>query len=313
MPHPHPAEVEIEHPYWKDRILLYSNGGFKRLRSECAGMWKWNECGMLRLDWANWPSETFAPDLESQNPVPIYRLSRSRNIRIGPANSIQIEPSPRSAADNEEGPPVEVRPRIRLTTSYYTDSNMDRQKELDACLSHNLRNPFIDEVVVLNESDRNDFSSDKVVSIRHPRPTFGDLFSVIDELTHRSDINILVNSDIYLDDSVQHLSKFELVDTVLALQRWEIGMDAVPVQPTFRPDSQDAWIWQGRMKPLGHDNFHLGKPGCDNRIAWEFMTAGYSVVNPCTLIRAIHLHQSGVRRYGPDDVVSPPYHHVVPS
>jgi len=87
---------------------------------------------------------------------------------------------------------------IRLVTSYYKDENEERQKEIDECLSFNLNNPHIDEILLLCES---------LPSIPHPklkiiesnRPTFKDFLSQINKITGEEDINILSN-DIFLDN-----------------------------------------------------------------------------------------------------------------
>ena len=47
-----------------------------------------------------------------------------------------------------------------------------------------------------------------------------------------------------------------------------------------------------------------GKPGCDNRFAYELRAAGLRVLNPASSIIALHLHASDIRNYvhGPDTV-----------
>ena len=44
------------------------------------------------------------------------------------------------------------------------------------------------------------------------------------------------------------------------------------------PISQDAWMWKSPLPPALSDiDFKLGKPGCDNRFAYELRTAGVRV------------------------------------
>ena len=81
----------------------------------------------------------------------------------------------------------------------------------------------------------------------------------------------------------------------MALSRWDIT-DNGPELWDHR-DSQDVWVFYGRPVILGA-SFHLGIPGCDNRIAKVIEDAGYTVINPSKTIRSYHLHASGFRTYG---------------
>src|SRR5204862_5215377 len=59
--------------------------------------------------------------------------------------------------------------------------------------------------------------------------------------------------------------------------------------------SQDVWAFEGPVKPVAFSDFALGKPGCDNRIAYELGQAGYEVLNPCLSIKT---YRSEERRVG---------------
>ena len=92
---------------------------------------------------------------------------------------------------------------INLFTSYYKDKNSERQKEIDFCLDKNISNGFIDKIYILSETDDVPFTSNKLKIITHKRPTFKDFFNIINEFTKEDDINILTNTDIFLDETIK--------------------------------------------------------------------------------------------------------------
>ena len=55
---------------------------------------------------------------------------------------------------------------IRLITSYYRDSNISRQKEIDFCLGLNIDNKSIDEILILNEEGSLPIENDKIKQIK---------------------------------------------------------------------------------------------------------------------------------------------------
>ncbi len=53
-----PDEVlAAEHPFWKDDLLFYSGGLFRRKSTCCHGRWEVQDGGSLALLWERWPSE----------------------------------------------------------------------------------------------------------------------------------------------------------------------------------------------------------------------------------------------------------------
>ena len=116
------------------------------------------------------------------------------------------------------------------------------------------------------------------------RPTYDRFFEVTKE--YPNDINILANADIYFNDTIkliQGIGKKECY----ALTRWEEeGEKIVPFETkhsynkqAHAKHSQDVWVFNGSVNIKG-GNFHLGRPGCDNRIACIIHENGYSVTNP---------------------------------
>lgn len=189
---------------------------------------------------------------------------------------------------------------IRLFTSYYNEPSPERKAELDTCLRRNIDHHLIDEVHVLCEAP---CPESVVQHTMKARPKFADFFRIANRYAGPDDITIIANSDIHFDDTLKHLQIKH--HEAYALTRW----DNIGGRITFMNavDSQDAWIFRGKIKPVYAD-FYMGVPGCDNRLAYELAKAGYDVKNPSWAIMAIHLHESNVRRYNPKkETVPGPY------
>lgn len=175
--------------------------------------------------------------------------------------------------------------KMRLFYNYYEDVNPARRHEIEICLKKNIDNKFFDIIII--ESPTN--------------PTFDFMFEKVNRLSGPNDINIICNSDIYFDDTI-NLAKRIGQKQLYALSRWDLNTHmTASLLDTDR--NQDAWIVRGKIENV-NGNFRMGKPACDNRLAYEFQTAGYSVLNPGRSIKAYHVHNSGVRHhnYGVDPV-----------
>ena len=211
---------------------------------------------------------------------------------------------------------------VRLVTSYYTDSDKDRQKEIDFCLNQNINNDYIDEILILNENESLPVNHEKIKQIKVSRPKFKDFFDTINSVTKEDDVNILTNSDIFFNNTLSNIHKLDLTNKVITLLRWEYN-NGNPIIPIRRGDCQDTWIWLGQIKSLDNSDFYLGKLGCDNRIAWELKNVGYTLTNDCDFLQSVHLHETKKRNYTETfvgtkehnenkEVVPPPYLYVYP-
>jgi len=170
--------------------------------------------------------------------------------------------------------------RVQLITPYYRSGHEQRDAEMEQC----------------ERLNREAFGRSAVVAVGGDRPTFQYMFGLCDP----DRINVIANSDIYFDkvDLVRMWAYFDSPKnhgTCMALSRWDIT-DNGPELWDHR-DSQDSWVFYGRPQILGA-SFHLGIPGCDNRIAKVIEDAGFNVINPSKTIRSYHLHASGHRTYG---------------
>lgn len=184
---------------------------------------------------------------------------------------------------------------INLIVQYYKCGKEDRQQEIDTCLSSNLSNEFISSVHVLTEqlTDFSKFPHCKKIkqTVIGERLTFETAFQYANQHADHQ-VWILSNADIYFDESLRLLIDAKLDEAIFALTRYDIQKDgsSTIVDPAFSHGSQDAWIFKTpiRLNRLSA-KFFLGIPGCDNRIAYEFINAGYKVINPSKIIFAYHL------------------------
>jgi hypothetical protein len=198
--------------------------------------------------------------------------------------------------------------KTTLVTPFYTDKNEDRQKELLTCLEKNIECPEIDQIVLIID-DKTKVKRHKKVKVQYveSRPTYTDMFNIANRY-NATGIKIIANTDIYFDfvNIVKIKSSLE-EDMCFALSRWDVQADGDIVHHASW-DSQDTWIFKGFIKPVS-GNFFMGRPGCDNRIAYEIMTAGYKVRNPSRSIRSFHLHVTQVHNYvrNEEQTVKMPY------
>lgn len=184
---------------------------------------------------------------------------------------------------------------INLITSYYQDSNLDRRKEIDFCF---FKNSILSNVnFIVLESQK--------------RVKFSEYFEHINKITKQDDVNIVCNSDIYFEEEILLSEKIK-EDQVFALSRWDLQTNG-SIKFFDRFDSQDAWIFRGKIKPIYAD-FYMGYRGCDNRLAHELAQSGYQVFNPSKTLKAIHVHTSNIRNYTYNDklFVPGPYKSIDP-
>ena len=168
---------------------------------------------------------------------------------------------------------------INLYLNYYKDPALRRRNELDLCVANNINNNLLN--VVILESNK--------------RPKYKEFFTLINSYSDNNDINIISNLDIYFDNSVEKLKEMTNQEAFV-LGRWDVLKNG-SLKFANRPDSQDAWVFKGKIKQNLFGDFCLGYPGCDNRIAYEMDRAGYRISNPSKTIKAIHMHVSMVRNY----------------
>ena len=210
---------------------------------------------------------------------------------------------------------------INLFINFYNDLDLVRQMEINECLSRNIANPMIDRVYLIVENlDLNFFDfdhSEKVeVVIYSERPTYSYFFELANSKITVDDISIISNADIYFDDYSLSLVNHNLqAGTCFALSRWDRESDGT-IHLFDRADSQDSWIFKGKIGKIDNCYFTQGTLGCDNAICHRIEAAGYTIKNPSRDIKSIHIHNTGIRHYIPLDhsqMVEQPYKLIRPA
>lgn len=186
---------------------------------------------------------------------------------------------------------------IRLIVCYYPDKNKERDLENIAAINHNMNCNSIDEIILLLEYNcifPGEISSNTRTRSLSERPSFNSIIEIGNSLAHEDDITVFCNTDIYFDESIKRVNCISEKE-IYALSRY----DLVNEQPQLfaRYDSQDAWVYKGKIKDNTLGNFYFGVPACDNVLVTEFRIAGYKVCNPCFSIKCYHLHASNFRNY----------------
>lgn len=174
--------------------------------------------------------------------------------------------------------------KINLFVSYYQTKDEERQAELDFCRANHEESGLFDNIIPFND-----------------RPTYNDFFKATKDFP--TDINVLTNADIYFNDTINLCQSMGVRDAY-ALTRWEdregeaIWFDNMHTYNKHAKSqwSQDVWIFRGAVNGI-NSPFHLGVPGCDNRIAYDIFRAGYNLTNPSKKIKCIHKHKEMERSY----------------
>lgn len=189
-----------------------------------------------------------------------------------------------------------------LLIEYFKHPNEDRHNEYIQCLKENILNDQISKIdVIISDGVELPISDDKIViTNRETRPTYNDFFR-ISNTKYPNKICIIANSDIIMTD-LSMLNDSNMENRFVALSRWDINRNG-KLNFFDREDSQDVWIFKTPISIKTPPNFHLGKPGCDNRIAYMAWESGLIVNNPSKQIITKHLHLTNLRNYGFEDTV----------
>lgn len=206
---------------------------------------------------------------------------------------------------------------MNLLVGFYNDASPIRTGEYVECVRRNSANPHIESIIVFIE-DQTPLADVRARSpaLAHPkvqfvehalRLSFKQLFEYANRHLAGAGV-IIANADIYFDETLALLEEESLAGKMLCLSRWDETSDGA-LRHFDRPDSQDAWIFEPPVPRIAAD-FFLGKPGCENRLAYEAECAGLTVSNPSRSLRARHLHNSAIRRYTPRERVNGPMRFV---
>ena len=198
---------------------------------------------------------------------------------------------------------------IRLYSSFFIHPDPERQSEYEKCL---LGNSFLEQHVFVDTHESEEWVHKHCPSAITHKTDGIQTFKTLFENGEDEYINIVVNADILLDETVFRLRFIDLENTFLCLARWEENIEPNIVMPCMDVGSQDTWVWKGKLKNSDVLTFNIGTPGCDNKITFEMYVAGYKIGNTAVDIVCLHKHASNIRSYPPLSV-GPPYATVRPS
>jgi hypothetical protein len=216
-------------------------------------------------------------------------------------------------------------PQLWLIQQYFRPDKARRAREIRRCLEENVKCPFVDKLVLLNEQDYSEEfpkgSEGKILQkIVGKRLTYAMVLREIYESVPPGVIVVFSNSDIFLEESARLLWSMNLNDKFLSLLRYDVGEDGAESKIYGpRDDSQDTWILTSdsvkkRTWKWADLDFMFGKNGCDNAINVEMLRQKFLIANPAFSIKTLHVHNSGVRTYNPQDIVDKPiFLHISPT
>jgi hypothetical protein len=210
--------------------------------------------------------------------------------------------------------------KIELVVGVYADPDVDRINDIAGALERNLANSEIDKVHALIE-DRDFYEklgahgpeiedrmrsllSYAMVMTPGRRMLFSDYFGYANEHLDGS-IAVVANADIYFDKTIGLLRKTNLENTFVCLAKYE----GTPPRLWRCYDSQDAWAFKPPIRVEA--DFELGRPGCDNALAYSAARAGLKILNPCLSVFAYHLDKRARKRRR-DNPVDGPYKAAMP-
>lgn len=207
---------------------------------------------------------------------------------------------------------------MNLIIEYFNSQNHIRNGEYLYCLHQNLANEYIKNIFIFMEEDAElNFDSPKIQKIIvKERPSYQDLFEFCN-VNLKDQVCIVANADIILDDTLQYFQDVDMEKQFFALSRWEISTDDGKnweIQPYNNAASQDTWVFKTPVLTSDSMKYTMGKPGCDNKIAYHMRELGYTCKNPGKKVISIHFHVSNFKTYHwKNDRVPGPYLLIVPS
>ena len=204
---------------------------------------------------------------------------------------------------------------ILITQLYKTHSV--RLKEIEKSLKKNVENPYIKEIILLNETPielEKELDKSKIKEvIVNQRLSYKIAFEYAENNITNNEIVILANSDIWFDNTLNLIKNYDLNKQIISLSRYDLK-DNDNYELFSTHNSQDCWIFKNPICLQYDHNFQLGKGGCDNRIAWIINNSKkngikYEIINPAKSIKAYHEHKSNIRNWIGGEIKGP-YHFI---
>lgn len=227
---------------------------------------------------------------------------------------------------------------IFLITQFFIHKDKNRDKEIKECLLKNIHLGLFHNIYLLNEKiysqqelglNKEEMKYITQIDLKK-RLSYKDFFTFSNNLNVKGYF-VLANSDIFFDTSIINLRKSCLSHTksMYTLIRFEYDKNKPTIySPLFLvgkegkkkpiPGAQDTWIYHSNFKPntflLQDSDILLGKPGCDNTIAYLLTIHGYKCINEPWNVRTYHNHKTQIRDYvcGKDTIKKSHYLFPIP-
>lgn len=207
--------------------------------------------------------------------------------------------------------------KVNIFINYYKIDDINRKKEILYCLTKNINNNLIDEIYILNETSEvfNGTTNLKMIN----RPTYTTMFETVNKYSGDNDINIITNSDCYINsESIPIIKKHLEKNEFWCLSRWDIKkLKPFTVEHVNYGLSHDMWIIKGKFKEGIKHPHYQGIPGCDGSLSHVMHTNGYKLKNPSFDVKVYHYHLSEIRTIPYKDwakhTIKKPFFEVIPS
>ena len=201
----------------------------------------------------------------------------------------------------------------------YNEANEERCQEYITCMERNLNIHLSNNIHVFFDTSGNSannkllkYLKSKPVTITYikGRASFDNFRKLAHEQYTETAI-IISNADIYFNETLAILEKYDLSNIFIALTRWDLKKDnseslfyatwdAAKQQYICLNGqcfSQDTWIFKTPLPKFKDNSMKLGMLHFDPRLAYQAKQAGLEVINPCLTIKCHHLHLSEIRHY----------------
>lgn len=192
---------------------------------------------------------------------------------------------------------------MKLIIEYYTPKNEHRNNEYLFCIEKNIESKLFEEIHVFVE-EGSELPKNLTENLKvhlDERKTFQDLFDFCNT-NFPNEICIISNTDIIFDETINYINSNNIDGRFLCLTRWDVlpdgNMRFFENQSGISYFSQDSWIFKTPI-PIDNADFFMGKPGCDNKLAYIADQAKMDVRNPSKGIITKHIHTSNYRTYTP--------------
>jgi len=185
--------------------------------------------------------------------------------------------------------------KYKLFISYWKSPNDVRNDEIITTINTNITSKLFDEIYIFVGDDMPSIVKSDIVKYELNLDMLSDFLRFIENRTDSNSINVIANSDILFDETLK-LADDIADDEIYTITRYED--DGLLHNPTCSfGTSQDCWLYKGNFKII-INNFNysfFGKIGCDGKFAYDLITTGYKVKNPCKSIKIHHNHKSDLR------------------